>query len=173
VNFRGSQLTAVDPSVLPVALAGATPFPLHVAAMGPRALQVTGELADGTIPANAGPRTIGEFIAPTVTRAAADAGRPTPRIIAMVSVAVTDDVDAARDAAAATVALYDSIPSYQRVFAREGVSSGVDLAVIGSAETVTRGLNAYLDAGATDVVLLPLQTGAGDLQRVYEVAADF
>jgi alkanesulfonate monooxygenase SsuD/methylene tetrahydromethanopterin reductase-like flavin-dependent oxidoreductase (luciferase family) len=53
VNFRGSQLTAVDPSVLPVALAGATPFPLYVAAMGPRALQVTGELADGTIPANA------------------------------------------------------------------------------------------------------------------------
>ena len=172
VNFRGAQLTAVDPSVLPVALAGATPFPLYVAAMGPRALQVTGELADGTIPANAGPRTIGEFIAPTITRAAADAGRPTPRIIAMVSVAVTDDVDAARDAATATMALYDSIPSYQKVFAREGVSSGVELAVIGSAESVTRSLNAYLDAGATDVALLPLQTGPAELQRVYEVAAD-
>jgi alkanesulfonate monooxygenase SsuD/methylene tetrahydromethanopterin reductase-like flavin-dependent oxidoreductase (luciferase family) len=47
VDFHGSQITAVDPSVLPVALAGATPFPLYVAAMGPRALQVTGELADG------------------------------------------------------------------------------------------------------------------------------
>jgi alkanesulfonate monooxygenase SsuD/methylene tetrahydromethanopterin reductase-like flavin-dependent oxidoreductase (luciferase family) len=57
VDFHGSQLTAVDPSVLPVALAGATPFPLYVAAMGLRALQVTGELADGTLPARAGPRT--------------------------------------------------------------------------------------------------------------------
>jgi alkanesulfonate monooxygenase SsuD/methylene tetrahydromethanopterin reductase-like flavin-dependent oxidoreductase (luciferase family) len=49
VNFHGSQITAVDPSVLPVAMAGATPFPLYVAAMGPRALQVSGELADGTL----------------------------------------------------------------------------------------------------------------------------
>jgi len=122
VNFRGAQLTAVDPSVLPVALAGATPFPLYVAAMGPRALQVTGKLADGT-PANAGPRTIGEFIAPTITRAAADAGRPTPRIIAMVSVAVTDDVDAARDTATATMALYDLLNSVlpEGVCTRRGV----------------------------------------------------
>jgi alkanesulfonate monooxygenase SsuD/methylene tetrahydromethanopterin reductase-like flavin-dependent oxidoreductase (luciferase family) len=54
-------------------MAGATPFPLYVAAMGPRALQVTGELADGTLPANAGPRTIEGFIAPTITQVAADA----------------------------------------------------------------------------------------------------
>jgi len=45
--------------------------------------------------------------------------------------------------------------------------------VIGSAETVTRGLKTYLDAGATDVALLPLQTAPADLQRVYEVAAHF
>jgi len=173
VNFRGAQLTVVDPSVLPVALAGATPFPLYVAAMGPRALQVTGELADGTIPANAGPRTIGEFIAPTITRAAADAGRPTPRIIAMVSVAVTDDVDAARDTATATMALYDLLNSVlpEGVCTRRGVF-GRRTRVIGSAESVTRSLNAYLDAGATDVALLPLQTGPAELQRVYEVAAD-
>jgi F420-dependent oxidoreductase-like protein len=173
VNFHGAQLTAVDPSVLPVALAGATPFPLYVAAMGPRALQVTGELADGTLPANAGPRTIEGFIAPTITHAATVAGRPAPRIIAMVSVAVSDDVDAARAAAAPSLALYDSIPSYQEVFAREGVSSAVDLAVVGTAEAVTRGLKSYLDAGATDLVLLPLQTQPDELRRVYEVAADF
>jgi F420-dependent oxidoreductase-like protein len=171
VDFHGTHLTAVDPSVLPVALAGATPFPLYVAAMAPRALQVTGELADGTIPANAGPRTIEEFIAPTITRAATDAGRPAPRIIAMIPVAVTDDVDAARAAAAATMAQYDSIPSYQKVYAREGVSSGVELAVIGSAQTVTRRLKSYLDAGATEVALLPLQTEPEELRRLYEVAA--
>ena len=173
VDFHGSQVTAVDPSVLPVALSGATPFPLYVAAMGPRALQVTGELADGTIPANAGPRTIEGFIAPTIASAAAGAGRPAPRIIAMVSVAVTDDVDAARAQAATTMALYDSIPSYQKVYAREGVSSGVELAVIGPAEVVTRQLKRYLDAGATDVALLPLQTQPDELRRVYEVAAAF
>jgi F420-dependent oxidoreductase-like protein len=173
VNFHGSQLTAVDPSVLPVAMAGATPFPLYVAAMGPRALEVTGELADGTLPANAGPRTIEGFIAPTISQAAVDAGRPPPRIIAMLGVAVTDDVEAARAAAATSVALYDSIPSYQKVFAREGVSPALDLAVIGTAEAVTRRLKSYLDAGATDLALLPLQTEPADLLRLYEVAAAF
>jgi len=173
VNFHGLQLTAVDPSVLPVALAGATPFPLYVAAMGPRALRVTGELADGTLPANAGPRTIEGFIAPTIAQAAADAGRPPPRINAIVGVAVTGDVDAARAAAATRLAVYDSIPSYQKVFAREGVSSAIDLAVIGPAEMVSRRLKSYLDAGATDLTLLPLQTEPDQLRRLYEVAAAF
>jgi F420-dependent oxidoreductase-like protein len=173
VNFHGSQLTAVDPSMLPVALAGATPFPLYVAAMGPCALRVTGELADGTLPANAGPRTIEGFIAPTIAQAAADAGRPPPRINAIVGVAVTGDVDAARAAAATRLAVYDSIPSYQKVFAREGVSSAIDLAVIGPAEMVSRRLKSYLDAGATDLTLLPLQTEPDQLRRLYEVAAAF
>ena len=37
-------------------------MPVYVAAMGPKALRVTGELADGTLPYLAGPRTIAEFI---------------------------------------------------------------------------------------------------------------
>jgi alkanesulfonate monooxygenase SsuD/methylene tetrahydromethanopterin reductase-like flavin-dependent oxidoreductase (luciferase family) len=91
----------------------------------------------------------------------------------MVSVAVTDDVDAARAAAAESLALYDTIPSYQKVFAREGVSSAVELAVLGTAETVSRRLKTYIDAGATELALLPLQTDSADLQRVWEVAAAF
>lgn len=173
VDFRGSQITAVDPPAMPVALAGAAPFPVYVAAMGPRALQVTGELADGTLPYLAGPRSIEEFIAPTIARAAADAGRPDPRIIAMVPVAVTQDVDAVRAAVAARMALYDEIPSYQKVLAREGVARAAELAVIGSAETVTQQLKSYVDAGATDVALLPLQAERTDLARVWDVAAAF
>ena len=75
----------------PVRVPGGTPVPVYVAAMGPKALQVTGELADGTLPYLAGPRTIAEFIVPTIAAAAAGAGRPTPRIIAAVPVLVTDD----------------------------------------------------------------------------------
>ncbi|HYZ68431.1 MAG TPA: TIGR03564 family F420-dependent LLM class oxidoreductase [Mycobacterium sp.] len=173
VDFHGTQISAVDPGVLPVALAGATPFAIHVAALGPRALQVTGELADGTIPANTGPRTIEGFIAPTLAQAAADAGRPRPRIIAMVSVAVTDDVDAARADAAKGLALYDTIPSYRKALAREGVSSSVELAVVGTAQSVARRLRTYIDAGATELALLPVQTGLADLRRLWEVAAAF
>ena len=68
--------------------------------MGPKALRVTGELADGTLPYLAGPRTIAEFIEPTISNAAADAGRRKPRIIAVVPALVSDDVDAAHGFAA-------------------------------------------------------------------------
>lgn len=171
VDFRGSELTAVDLQVMPVALAGAASFPIYVAAMGPQMLRVAGELADGTLPAATGPRTIESVIVPTIVAAATEAGRPQPHVIPLVSVAITDDPDAARAAAAPGMAVYDSNPSNQKQYAREGVSSGIELALIGSADWVTRSLRTYLDAGATDLVLLPLQTGADDLRRVYDVAA--
>ncbi len=170
VDFHGAELTAVDPKVLPVALTGAAPFPIYVAAMGPQMLRVAGELADGTLPAGTGPRTIESVIVPTIAAAAADSGRPQPHVIPCVSVAITDDPDAVRAAAAPGMAVYDSNPSNQKQYAREGVSSGIELALIGSADWVTRSLRTYLDAGATDLVLLPLQTGADDLRRVYDVA---
>src|SRR6476661_1203313 len=56
VDFHGTELTAAPE--WPVALPGGTPLPVYVAAMGPKALRVTGELADGTLPYLAGPRTI-------------------------------------------------------------------------------------------------------------------
>src|SRR6185437_393289 len=97
VDYHGTELTAAPE--WPVALPGGTPVPIYVAAMGPKALRVTGELADGTLPYLAGPRTIEEFIQPTIAKAAADAGRPSPQIIAAVPVLVTDDADAGRSLA--------------------------------------------------------------------------
>ena len=172
VDFHGEELTAVDPGVMPVslALAGGTPFPVYVAAMGPRALRVTGELADGTIPNLAGPRTIEQFIVPTIRQAAADAGRPSPRIIAMVQVAVTDDAGTVRAEAAGRLAFYETVPSYRKVLNREGVAKAADLAVIGDARAVTGQLRTYLDAGATDVLLVPLQAEPDDLRRVWDLA---
>jgi F420-dependent oxidoreductase-like protein len=154
VDFTGTEFSARP--AWPVRVAGGAPVPVYVAAMGPKALQVTGELADGTLPYLAGPRTISEFIEPTIAKAAADAGRPKPRIIAAVPVLVSDDADGAREQAAEQLAFYATIPSYQKVIAREGVESVADLAAIGTAETVVRKLKSYLDAGATDVVLSSL-----------------
>jgi alkanesulfonate monooxygenase SsuD/methylene tetrahydromethanopterin reductase-like flavin-dependent oxidoreductase (luciferase family) len=139
--------------------------------MGPKALRVTGELADGTLPYLAGPRTIAEFIVPTITKAAEEAGRPKPRIIAAVPVLVTDDLDAGRAAAAETLGFYTTIPSYQKVIAREGVDSVAELAAVGAAEAVRAQLQRYRDAGATDLVLSPLRGVAGDRRLLWEVAA--
>jgi F420-dependent oxidoreductase-like protein len=170
VDFHGSEFTA-NPE-WPVKVAGGTPIPVYVAAMGPRSLQVTGELADGTLPLLAGPRTIGEFIEPVIAKSAAESGRPAPRIIAAVKVLVTDRPDAGRETAITQLAIYDTIPSYQKVIAREGVSRAADLAVVGNAESVLRGLKRYLDAGATDVVLSPIRRDdRAALQDLWGVAA--
>jgi F420-dependent oxidoreductase-like protein len=170
VDFHGEELTASP--AWPVAVPGGTPIPIYVAAMGPKALSVTGELADGTLPYLAGPRTIAEFVQPTIAKAAADAGRPNPRIIAAVPVLVTDDADAGRNFAAEQLAFYGTIPSYQKVIAREGVENVAELAAVGSAEAVARQLKRYLDAGATDVVLSPLdRSDSADRESLWRVAA--
>ena len=45
--------------------------------------------------------------------------------------------------------------------------------MVGTAEAVTRQLKTYIAAGATDIVLEPLQTGLTDLRRVWDMAAAF
>jgi F420-dependent oxidoreductase-like protein len=170
VNFQGEELTARPP--LSPAVAGGLPFPIYIAAMGPRALRVAGELADGTLPYLAGPRTIEEFIAPTIAQAAADARRPPPRIIASVPVAVTKDLEKAREEAETSLHFYDQFPSYQKIMAREGVTHAADLAVIGDPDAVIAQLLRYRAAGATDLVLNPFQTEPSALHRVWAVAAE-
>lgn len=169
VDFHGAAFTA-SPE-WPVDVPGGTPVPVYVAAMGPKALRVTGELADGTLPYLAGPRTVGEFIVPTITEAASAAGRPQPKVVAMVPVLVDDDADAARATAAEQLAFYETIPSYQKVIAREQVSGVAELAAVGTAEQVRAQLQSYLDAGATDVALSPIRTEPQDLAALWAVAA--
>ncbi|WP_414942840.1 LLM class flavin-dependent oxidoreductase [Amycolatopsis sp. cmx-11-51] len=123
-----------------------------VAAMGPQALRVTGELADGTLPFLAGPRIFSEQIVPVLTKAAEAAGRPAPKVLAAVPVIVTDEPEALRTIAVEQLAFYSRILSYQKVLAAEGVDHPADLAIIGDDKTVTDGLRRYYDAGATDIL---------------------
>lgn len=167
VDFHGAEFTASP--AWPVSLAGGSPVPVYVAAMGPKALRVAGELADGTLPYLAGPRTIAEFIEPTIAKAAAEAGRPSPRIVVFVPAQLSDDVQTARAQAEEQLAFYATIPSYQKVIAREGVSNLADLAAIGDPDAVRRTVQSYLDAGATDVVLSPLDRSRPD-EALWELA---
>jgi alkanesulfonate monooxygenase SsuD/methylene tetrahydromethanopterin reductase-like flavin-dependent oxidoreductase (luciferase family) len=58
------------------------------------------------------------------------------------------------------------------VIAPEGLASAADLAAIGSAESVARKLQSYLDAGATDVVLSPVdRSDTTDRESPWAVAA--
>ena len=159
------MLTAATP--LPGALPGGTepPVPVLVAAMGPQALRVTGELADGTLPYLAGPRTLGEHIVPTITKAAELAGRPAPRVVAYLPGVVTANVEQVREAAVEKMSSYERVPSYQRVIGLEGATRAADLAAIGDEETVATEVKRYFDAGATEVVLTASDLGGPEDQR--------
>ena len=60
------------------------PVPVFLAALGPVMLRLAGERAAGTVLWMADERAIAEHVVPKITKAAADAGRPAPRVVAGV-----------------------------------------------------------------------------------------
>ncbi|MFE5543916.1 TIGR03564 family F420-dependent LLM class oxidoreductase [Streptomyces sp. NPDC056534] len=173
-DFHGERLTATTP--YSAAVPGARPtVPVLVAAMGPQALRVSGELADGILPFLAGPRALAEHIVPAVTAAAAAAGRPAPRIVALVPgvVTATAGVAAVREKAAEALALYERIPSYQRAIEASGAARAAEIAVIGDEETVAAEVRRYRDAGATEVVFTATElNGEDDRVRTWRLLGE-
>jgi 5,10-methylenetetrahydromethanopterin reductase len=131
-------------------LPGAQAPTVLLAAMGPRMLRLAGTRAAGTILWLSGPRAIATQIRPGLEAAAAEAGRPAPRIVASVPVCVTDRPDDVRGLVAAALAGYNDLPSYRGVMDAEGVSGPADVSLVGSEDEVRAGLDAFADAGATD-----------------------
>ncbi|MFE9579645.1 TIGR03564 family F420-dependent LLM class oxidoreductase [Nocardia sp. NPDC006044] len=172
VDFHGELLTAVAP--LPAAVAGAKPaVPVLVAAMGPQALRVTGELADGTLPFLVGPKALAEHVVAPITKAAERAGRSAPRIVVIVPGVVTADVEGARAAAEQSTAFYNDVPSYQRIIELSGAARAADLVVIGDEQAIADRVAEYIDAGATDVVFSQTDlTTPADEQRTWQLLGE-
>jgi 5,10-methylenetetrahydromethanopterin reductase len=124
--------------------------PILLAALGPKMLDLAGRRVQGTTVGQCGARTIASYIAPTLRAAADAAGRPAPRIMALIRICVTDHVDDAYALARETAARYRAVPSYAAVQDREGLGEPADLHLIGSWERVLDGLGAYAESGVTD-----------------------
>jgi F420-dependent oxidoreductase-like protein len=135
------------------------PVEVVVAALAPRSLAAAGELADGTITWMANAAAVEALIAPTIRDAAASAGRPEPRVVVGLPVAVTDDEGAGREAAARQFTVYGTLPNYQRVLAAGGVSSPADAAIVGDEDQVGEAISGLFAAGATDVWAAPFPVG--------------
>src|ERR671931_161578 len=142
---------------------GARPCPILVAALAPRMLALTGREADGTITWMTGPKTIREHTVPRIRKAAAEAGRPAPRVVVGLPIAVTRDVAGARAAAAQTFMVYGALPSYRAMLDREGVEGPADVAIVGDESAVGEQLRRVAEAGATDFLAAPFPLpGDGD-----------
>jgi len=147
VAMRGERLTCEGQVTVP----GASQPSVLLAALGPRMLRLAGEEADGTLTWMVGPKTVAAHIAPTITAAAEEAGRPRPRIVVGLPMCVTDDIDSARSRAARIYERYGQLPSYRAMLDREGVAGPADVAIVGTETEVEQQLAALERGGATDV----------------------
>jgi F420-dependent oxidoreductase-like protein len=153
---------------------GTTVGPVLVGALGPHMLRAAGACSDGTIATWSNERAIERAIRPELERAAKDAGRPAPRVGAVVPVAVTDDVAAGRARAAEKFSIYASLPRYQRMAELGGVASPAEVCIVGNAAHVRDRLRAFADAGLTDLLAAPLLLGddrPGAWRRTAEALA--
>jgi F420-dependent oxidoreductase-like protein len=157
VSFAGQEFQ-VEAGPLPLLPDGAE-IPVLVAALAPRLLRVAGAYTAGTSLWMANATAIEQHVAPRIRKAAADAGRPAPRIVAGLPVAVHDDVAEARSVAARQFAVYGELPNYQRILAHGGVTSPAEAAIVGDEDSVARQIRALFEAGATDVSAAPFPVG--------------
>jgi 5,10-methylenetetrahydromethanopterin reductase len=164
----------------PTALSAATPMPVLVAALGPVMLQIAGEHADGTSLWMADEKAIGEHIAPKINKAAAEAGKPPPRIVAGIPVTLcaNSEIDAAKERANRILSEAETSPNYQKLLDRGEARNVGDLCAAGDEESILARFKAFADAGVTDlsVRLLPIGDSRDELiaskYRTREVIAE-
>lgn len=148
VDFKGEEFR-VRSQPRPGAPTGAD-VPVLIAALGPSMLRLAGSLADGTITWMANRQAIETHVVPRINQAAQSAGRPTPRVVVGLPVAVCD-ANAGREAAAKQFAGYGMLPNYQRILAHGRVKGPEEAAVVGDEKAVAGELQALVEAGATDI----------------------
>ncbi|MEU1997651.1 LLM class F420-dependent oxidoreductase [Nocardia gamkensis] len=176
VDVRNATFTVHNPLDLgPVA-----PVPVLVAALGPVMLRIAGERADGTVLWMADERAIADHVVPKIGKAAADAGRPAPRVVAGLPVCLCEPgrVDEARERANRILGEAEISPNYQRLLDQGDARDIGDLCLAGDEAQIAAGLRRYAEAGATDVSvrLLPIGETREELvaskQRTREMIAE-
>lgn len=130
-----------------------------VAALSDQSLRVAGRLSDGISATWTSYKTLSEYTIPMVSGAAAEAGRPTPRIVASMPISVNPDVDGARAMAAEEYAVYGTrYTAYKAVFDRQGVPGVAPLVITGDEDAVVAELKRYAEVGVHDFCANPFGT---------------
>jgi len=149
-------------------------IPVHLAALGPRAVQLAGELADGWYPFLIPPSGLTDGIA-LLCEGAARAGRPVPLVSPGLPVAVAEDPDTARTLASWWVGTYlmRMGPVYSSTLRHHGLGTAVDAVLAANPTQRTT------EVPAAAEVLLDELTVRGDagggraaVDRWYRAGAD-
>jgi F420-dependent oxidoreductase-like protein len=148
VAFSGEVFRTTGGITVP----GIKPLPVIISALAPMMLKIAGTMADGTATWMTGPKTIETHVVPGITAAAREAGKPAPRIVVGLPIAVSEDVAAAREAGGKAYQVYGGLPNYKRMLDKEGAAGPGDVAIVGNEAQVERQIRALASAGATDFV---------------------
>jgi F420-dependent oxidoreductase-like protein len=152
----------------PMDVTDVRPNPVLLAALGPVMLRLAGEHASGTILWMADERAVAEHVVPRIGKAAAEAGRPTPRVIAGIPVALclNDQVDDARARANRVLGHAEFCPNYQQLLDRGDATDVGDILAAGDESAVVGRLRAFRDAGVTDLAVRVLALGPDREARI-------
>jgi F420-dependent oxidoreductase-like protein len=147
----------------PLDITDVSPTPVLLAALGPRMLQLCGARTDGTILWMADERAIATHVVPNLTRAADGAGRPAPRVVAGVPVCLCgdDEIDIAVARTNRILSEAEVSPNYQRLLDLGDARSVGDILLAGSESTIGKRLQAFADAGVTDISVRVVPIGEG------------
>ena len=137
----------------PVDVTDAFDVPILLAALGPTMLRIAGERASGTILWMADERAIHDHVVPRITAAADAAGRPAPRVVAGVPVALcsNSEADDARAYASEVLGHADFSPNYVRLLEHGDAEDVGDTMAAGDESAILARLRRYRDAGVTDL----------------------
>lgn len=169
VNFEGEIYRFAN---LQIDVPGVSDVSVIVAALGEHMLRLAGRVADGTSTWMTGPQTIATHIQPLLSKAAASAGRPAPRVIAGLPIVLATDVTAAREKIARSLAIYGQLPSYRAMLDREGFAGPGDAALVGDEATLRDALARLRDAGVTDFNASIAEIDAGAFDRTFDFLAE-
>jgi F420-dependent oxidoreductase-like protein len=173
-------------------------LPIYIAALSPNMLRLAGEIGDGVMLWLCNPDYIRDVVVPSVSEGRERAGKSLEGfdIVPAVTVALTNDVKAARATMRQELVTYASLPFYRAMLersgfgedlgafdegmqagdterAKAGLSDGLleSLAGLGSADDVRGAVERYRQAGATSPSIggLPKSDFDGALRAVAEL----
>src|SRR5579883_2932047 len=153
------------------------PVPVMASALREKAFRLCGEIADGAITWVCPLNYIRDVAIPAVQAGAETAARVGPPLVAHVPFCLSDDADAAREAARRQLAGYPRLPYYAQMMVDAGLPEAaqgqwsdamVDAIVAhGNEDKVAARLQEYLDAGVGEIIAAPITlcSREGSLER--------
>jgi F420-dependent oxidoreductase-like protein len=179
--LSGPGLVEVDNELFsirqPLDITDIVPTPMMIAALGPVMLKLAGERTSGTILWLADERTIATHVVPQIAKAAQDAGRPAPRIMAGVPVCLCrdDEVESAIERTNRTLSEVVASPNYVALMEHGDAKTIGDVLICGSEAAMEKRLRRFAEAGVTDLNarIVPIGDGRDQIKASAERTREF